>query len=156
MIEQPIDDLFGTTVIGASMGQAAHAAFPDRILDFGVGNYTVQGPIQTFHWEGVAWTSDVILGRLLWVGVALGITLLAALFIPTLALTLGIWSGSRKFFEVLYVVWWYIGPVSGLAALDFMGLSSEAMARGLPLVYLGGTVLLLGLAAVGRVRQIRR
>ncbi|MCD6344269.1 MAG: hypothetical protein J7M17_01510, partial [Anaerolineae bacterium] len=80
----------------------------------------------------------------------------AALFIPTLALALGIWSGSSKFFESLYVVWWYIGPLSGLAALDFMGLSSEARARGLLLVYLGGAALLLGLAAVGRVRQIRR
>jgi len=346
VIEQPINDLFGATVIGASMGQAAHAAFPDRILDFGIGTYTVQGPIQTFHWEGVAWTSDVILGRLLWVGVALGISLPAALFfdrfdpargkpralrrngivtrmlapfrclrfprldprrfvallqlplppfvqrmpfirrmlsirrmsfirmflaelrlmlkglrwwwyivalglivaglrsqdaeaqrglllaawiwpvlvwsklgvrekqhhtgavvfsaphplrrqfpatwlagvivtvligsgvgmslllasewshvvawgvavlfIPTLALTLGIWSGSSKFFEALYVVWWYIGPGNGSAALDFMGLSSEAIARRMPLVYLGGTVLLLGLAAVGRARQIRR
>jgi len=334
VIERPINDLFGATVIGASMGQAAHAAFPDRILDFGVGNYTAQGPIQTFHWEGVAWTTNVILGRLLWVGVALGIALLAALFfdrfdparskpkalrrngivtrmlapfhslrfprldlrrfvalprlplppfgqrmsfirvllaelrltlkglrwwwylialglivaglrpsdaqaqrglllaawiwpvlvwsklgarekqhhtgamvfsaphplrrqfpatwlagvivtvlagsgvglrlllagewshllawgvaalfVPTLALTLGIWSGSSKFFEALYVAWWYIGPGNGSAALDFMGLSSEAIARGLPLVYLGGTVLLLGLAAVGRARQIRR
>ena len=328
VIEQPINDLFGTTVIGASMGQAAHAAFPNRNLDFGVGYSPAAGPIQTFHWEGVAWTTDVILGRLVWVGVALGIALLAALFfdrfdparskpkplrrngivtrmlapfrslrfprldlrrfvalprlplppfgqvllaelrltlkglrwwwylvalglivvglrpsdaqaqqglllaawiwpvlvwsklgvrekqhhtepvvfsaphplrrqfpatwlagvfvtalagsgvgvslllasewshllawgvavpfIPTLALALGIWSGSSKFFEALYVVWWYIGPVSGLAALDFMGLSSEAIARGLPLVYLGGTVLLLGLAAVGRARQIRR
>jgi len=327
VIEQPINDLFGTTVIGASMGQAAHAAFPDRNLDFGVGYTPARGPIQTFHWEGVAWTSDVILGRLLWVGVALGIALLAALFfdrfdparskpkplrrngivtrmlapfrslrfprlnlrrfvalprlplppfgrvllaelrltlkglrwwwylvalglivaglrpsdaeaqqglllaawiwpalvwsklgarekqhhtgamvfsaphplrrqfpatwlagvivtaltgsgvgvslllagewshllawgmaalfIPTLALTLGIWSGS-KFFEALYVAWWYIGPVSGLAAFDFMGVTQEAIARGMPLVYLGATALLLGLAAVGRARQTRR
>jgi len=334
VIEQPINDLFGTTVIGASMGQAAHTAFPDQNLNFGVGYTPAQGPIQTFHWEGVAWTTDVILGRLLWVGVALGIALLAALFfdrfdparskpkalrrngivtrmlapfrslrfprldlrrlvalprfrlppfgrrmfflrvllaelrlmlkglrwwwclvalgliiaglrasdaleqqglllaawvwpvlvwsklgvrerqhhtgavifsashplrrqlpatwlvgvivttltgsgvgvslllasewshllawsvavlfIPTLALTLGIWSGSSKLFEALYVVWWHIGPANGLATFDFMGLSSEAIARGLPLVYLGGTVLLLGLAVVGRARQIRR
>jgi len=326
VIEQPINDLFGATVIGASMGQAAHAAFPDRILDFGIGNYTTQSPIQFFHWEGVAWTSDVILDRLFWVGVALGIALFAAfffdrfdparskpkalrsngiitwmltpfnslhfprldlgrfiaiprlplppfgqvllvelrltlkglpwwwylialglivaglsssdpetqrglllaawiwpalvwsklgvrekqhqigaivfsapqpllrqfpatwmagiivtaltgsgvglylllasdwahllawgvavLFIPTLALALGIWSDSSKFFEALYVVWWYIGPANGSAALDFMGLSSEAISRGMPLVYLGGTILLLGLAIVGRARQI--
>lgn len=328
LIEQPINDLFGAAVIGASMGQAAHTAFPDRKLDFGVGYTPAKGTIQTFHWEGVAWTSDVVLGRLLWVGVALGIALLAsvffdrfdparskpktlkrngivkqvlvrfhslrfpkfdlrryvalpriplppfgqmllaelrltlkglcwwwylialgliiaglrpsdaeaqrgllltawiwpvlvwsklgvrenqyntgavvfsapkslrrqfpaiwltgvivtalagsgvgisllmagewshllawgvaALFIPTLALTLGVWSGSSKFFEALYVVWWYIGPVSGLATLDFMGLSNEVIARGLSFVYLGGMALLLGLAAVGRARQIRR
>ncbi|RLC97802.1 MAG: hypothetical protein DRI77_06500 [Chloroflexi bacterium] len=328
VIEQPINDLFGTTVIGASMGQAAHAAFPDRSLDFGVGYTIVEGPIQTFCWEGVTWTSDVILGRLLWVGVALGIALLAALFfdrfdparsrpkalrrngfvtrvlapfrslrfprldlrrfialprlplppfgrvllaelrltlkglrwwwylvalglivaglrssdaqaqqgsllaawiwpvlvwsklgvrekqhhteavifsaphplrrqfpatwlagvivtvlagsgvgvslllagewshllawgvaalfVPTLALTLGIWSGSSKFFEALYVVWWYIGPVSGLAAFDFMGATQEAIARGMPSIYLGAAAALLGLAALGRARQIRR
>jgi len=328
LIEHPTNDLFGAAVIGASMGQAAHTAFPDRKLGFAVGYSPAQGPIQTFHWEGVSWTSDIILSRLLWVGVALGIALLAAvffdrfdparskpkalprngivtrmlaqfrslhipkidlsnfialprlklppfgqlllaelrltlkglrwwwylialgliiaglkpsdaeaqrglllaawiwpvlvwsrlgvrenqyntgavvfsapktllwqfpaiwltgvivtllagsgvgvslilagewshlvawgvaaLFIPALAVTLGIWSGSSKFFEALYVVWWYIGPVSGLVSLDFMGLSNEAIARGLPFVYLAGTVLLLGLAAVGRARQIRR
>jgi len=326
VIEQPINDLFGTTVIGASMGEAAHIAFPDRTLDFGVGYTPAKSPIETFYWEGVEWTTDVILDRLLWVGVALGIALIAglffdrfdpagskpkalqsngiitrtlasvrslrlprldlgrfiaiprlplppfgqvllaelrltlkglhwwwylialglivaglrpsdteaqrglllaawiwpvlvwsklgvrekqhhtgamvfsaprpllrqfpatwltgvivtalagsgvgislllagdwphllawgvaALFIPTLALALGIWSSS-KFFEALYVAWWYIGPVSGLAALDFMGMSSEAISRGLPLVYLGGTALLLGLAIMGRAWQIR-
>ena len=75
-----IVSLSGATVIGTSMLQAAHAAFPDRSLDFGVGYTIVEGPIQTFRWEGVTWTSDVTLGRLVWVGVALGITLLAALF----------------------------------------------------------------------------
>ena len=33
-----------------------------------------------------------------------------ALFIPTMALTLGVWSGSSKLFEVLYLFLWYLGP----------------------------------------------
>lgn len=80
----------------------------------------------------------------------------AALFVPTLALALGIWGGSTKFFEALYVVWWYIGLASGLAALDFMGATQKAIARGMPSIYLGATAALLGLAALGRTRQIRR
>jgi hypothetical protein len=326
VIDQPINDLFGVTVIGASMLQAAHTAFPGRILDFGIGYTVVKGPIQTFCWEGVMWTGDVILGRLLWVGVALAIALLAALFfdrfdparsrsgkgqpgsanpgrskldlsrfdprrfvtlprlslpsfwpkvlflrvleaelrltlkglrwwwylvalgliaaglstpdvrgsllvawiwpvwvwsklgvrekqhhtgswvfaaphplrrqfpaawlagvivtmlagsgvglrlvltgewayflgwsvaaffVPTLALALGVWSGSNKFFEALYVAWWYIGPVSGLAALDFTNLSPDAIAQGSLTTYLGAIAVLLSLAALGRTRQMR-
>jgi putative Mn2+ efflux pump MntP len=35
---------------------------------------------KTFLWNGVDWTTPIILGRLLWVGVAAGIALLASLF----------------------------------------------------------------------------
>ena len=38
----------------------------------------------------------------------------ATLFIPSLALALGAWSGSSKFFEALYTVWWYVGPLHHL------------------------------------------
>lgn len=79
----------------------------------------------------------------------------AALFIPTLALALGVWSGTSKTFEAFYVVLWYIGPISGLAIFDYMGLSQEALALGNPLRYLALTVALLALALVGRRRQIR-
>jgi len=326
VIEQPINDLFGATVIGASMLQAAHTAFPERVLNFGIGYSYSEGPIETFQWDGVNWTTGVVLGRAVWPGVALGIVLLAALvfkrfdparerrgsarrkgararvlgltrslhlptpdlarflafprfalppfgrvlvaelllalkglrwwwyvvalglfvagvtrpadealrnllpvawiwpvlvwsgigvresrhrtgsivfsaphplwrqlpaswlagiivtilagggvgirllvagewdhllawgvaalFIPTLALALGVWSGSSKLFEALYVVWWYIGPVSGVPRLDFMGLSDTAIAMGLPLVYLAGTIVLLALTVIGRRRQI--
>lgn len=36
--------------------------------------------MQTFYWEGIKWTPVIILGRLIWAGVALGITLVAAFF----------------------------------------------------------------------------
>jgi len=333
VIEEPINDLFGASVIAASMHQAAHASFPDRNLDLGIGYTIVEGRIQTFRWGGVTWTTDVLLGRLVWVGVALGIALLSALFfhrfdparggrraskrqgwvaralsplraislpsldisrcismlisrsmsrlpafgrvllaelrlmlkglpwwwylgavglmvagvangadpqarhgllgaawiwpvlvwsglgvrekahrtgpiifsapkplgrqfaamwtggvlvtlltgsgvglrlmtagawdhllgwgvavlyIPTLALALGIWSGTRKFFEALYVAVWYIGPINGLAVFDYTGLSQEALVKGMPLVYLGLTGALLAAALVGRWRQIEQ
>jgi hypothetical protein len=45
----------------------------------------------------------------------------AVLFIPSLALALGIWSGNSVPFEALYTVWWYVGPGHQLPGLDFMG-----------------------------------
>lgn len=328
VIEEPINDLFGASVIGASMHEAAHAAFPEQDLDLGIGYTIVEGDIQSFHWGGVTWTADVLLGRLMWVGVALGIALLSAvffhrfdparggrraperkgliaralaplrsltlptldiwrrlslplpplpafgrvlvaelrlmlkglpwwwypvalglivagvsqgadpearrgllgaawiwpvlvwsglgvperahhtgpivfsapqplvrqfaamwiggvlvtfltgcgvglrllttgtwdhllgwgaavLFIPTLALALGVWSGTSKFFEALYVALWYIGPISGLTIFDYMGLSRQALVQGMPFIYLGLTAALLLSALIGRWRQIR-
>jgi hypothetical protein len=328
VIEEPINDLFGASVIAASMHEAAHAAFPERDLDLGIGYTIVEGDVQTFRWGGVTWTADVLLGRLMWVGVALGIALLSALFfhrfdparggrrapegkgligralaplrsltlptldlwprlslptpplpafgrvllaelrlmlkglpwwwylvalglivagvsqgadpearrgllgaawiwpvliwsglgvrerthhtgpivfstprplvrqfaamwiggvlvtllagsgvglrllaagawdhvlgwsvavlfIPTLALALGVWSGTSKFFEALYVAVWYVGPISGFAIFDYMGLSQEALATGMPMIYLGLTATLMVAAVLGRWRQIR-
>ena len=332
VIQEPTNDPFGASVVASSMHRAAHAAFPDRNLDLGIGYIIVEGEIQTFHWQGVSWTADVLLGRLLWVGVSVGIALVSAfffhrfnpardgrpvpkpqslmaqmlsplrgislpsfnlsrrlsmwatsrmpplpvfgrvllaelrlmlkgpprwwylgalglivagavnganpgarrsllagawlwpvliwsglgvhekihhtgpiifstphplglqfgpmwvggvvvtlltgsgvglrlltagawdhllgwgvavLFIPTLALALGVWSGTSKFFEALYVAVWYIGPVNGLSIFDYMGLSQEALAQRMPLVYLGLTAALLVAALIGRRRQIR-
>lgn len=47
----------------------------------------------------------------------------AIFFIPTLGLFLGVLSGSRKMFEVIYMLWWYLGPVNHLPYLDFLGIS---------------------------------
>ncbi len=77
-----------------------------------------------------------------------------ALFIPTLALALGLWSSSSKVFEALYMVLWYVGPVNRLKPLDYMGASQESAAQGIPCYYLALTVILLGFVVVGRKRQI--
>jgi hypothetical protein len=69
-------------------------------------------------------------------------------------MALGIWSGSSKLFEVVYLFLWYIGPLNGLPALDFMGVTAESLAAGVPLYTLAFSALLLGLAFVGRKRQI--
>jgi hypothetical protein len=49
-----------------------------------------------------------------------------SLFVPSLALTLGIWSGTSKAFEAAYTVWWYVGPGHHVPGLDFLGASSES------------------------------
>ncbi|MGA9356144.1 MAG: hypothetical protein WBV46_20830 [Terriglobales bacterium] len=49
--------------------------------------------------------------------------LACTLFIPSLALALGIWSGTSKVFEAVYTIWWYIGPAHFTPRLDFLGAS---------------------------------
>ncbi len=50
---------------------------------------------------------------------------IAVFFLPTLALISGSVTKSRKFFEVIYILWWYLGPINNIPYLDFLGLSSN-------------------------------
>ena len=77
--------------------------------------------------------------------------LAGALFIPSLALMLGVWTGSSKTFEILYVLIWYMGPINGFAPLDYTGL---ATGQTWP-IYLLLSVLLVILAFAGRGRQLK-
>jgi ABC-type transport system involved in multi-copper enzyme maturation permease subunit len=80
--------------------------------------------------------------------------LVGAMFIPALALALGVWSGTSKLFEGLYTALWYIGPAQPTLPLDFIGASAHLSSR-IPMYCLGTTVILLAAAVVGRRRQIR-
>jgi hypothetical protein len=71
-----------------------------------------------------------------------------AFFIPTFALAFGVWSGSSKLFEIIYLLLWYVGPVNQLPALDFSGGSA-------PVLFFASTLVLAGLALVGRRRQVQ-
>ncbi len=75
--------------------------------------------------------------------------LVGAAFIPSLALALGVWSRSSKLFEVTYILLWYVGPMNGMAALDYMGVTDAAIAGGTPLYFLFATFVLIGLAMMG-------
>ncbi|MGA3045179.1 MAG: hypothetical protein ABSD67_01035 [Terracidiphilus sp.] len=66
-----------------------------------------------------------------------------ALFIPALALVLGVTTGSRKFFEALYVVWWYVGPLHHIRDIDFMGTTAQSST---PAGYLAAAAALLLIA----------
>jgi hypothetical protein len=78
-----------------------------------------------------------------------------AVFIPALALALGVWSRSSKLFEVVYLVLWYIGPMNGTRQLDYLGATDAAFANSMPLVYALLTLPLLGFALLGSRRQLR-
>ncbi|HWZ81400.1 MAG TPA: hypothetical protein VNW47_02185 [Terriglobales bacterium] len=69
--------------------------------------------------------------------------LAGAAFIPSLALALGVWSGSSKAFESIYTVWWYVGPANHTPGLDFMGVSA---ASSQPLTYTIAAIALLSVA----------
>jgi hypothetical protein len=75
----------------------------------------------------------------------------AACFIPSLALALGIWSGSSKFFEALYTAWWYTGAAHHIPGLDFTG---TVAASSRPGVYLLLTVALLTACWMRRRTQL--
>lgn len=72
-----------------------------------------------------------------------------ALFIPSLALALGIWSGSSKAFEAIYTVWWYIGPAHQIPGLDFMGATPASSSAGVYALAVGALLI----AAYWRRRQ---
>jgi hypothetical protein len=61
---------------------------------------------------------------------------IAALFIPTFALFLGITSGSQKLFEVIYLVIWYLGPINRLEMFDFIAVTDQTLTTLVPISYL--------------------
>jgi hypothetical protein len=98
-----------------------------------------------------------VLVRLILTGNWIGVLALVvgALFIPSLAFTLGVYAGSSKLFEVIYMLVWYSGPVNKVPVLDFTGSSINSGSARMPLIYLICTVVLVALAVIGRQRQIR-
>ena len=73
-----------------------------------------------------------------------------ALFVPSLALALGVWSGTSRFFEGLYTALWYVGPLNRVPGIDFTGAAPGRFAW----IYLLITAILLASAFTGRARQI--
>jgi hypothetical protein len=74
-----------------------------------------------------------------------------ALFIPSMALAMGVWSGTSKLFEAVYTVWWYVGPLHQLPSLDFVGGTRASSSPGLYLTLAAGLLLV---ACFGRRRQV--
>lgn len=73
--------------------------------------------------------------------------LAGAFFIPSLALALGVWSGSSKAFEAIYTAWWYVGPANHTPGFDFIGVNA---ASSQPLTYALMAVSLLAASYWGR------
>jgi hypothetical protein len=69
------------------------------------------------------------------------------LFIPTLALALGAWSGTSKTFEAIYTIWWYTGAANHVRGLDFIGTLDQSRA---PMVFFVLTLALAAAAYAGR------
>lgn len=80
--------------------------------------------------------------------------LTAALFVPTVALTFGTLSRTRRLFEVIYLIFWYVGSVEHLAAVDLLGTTDDAIVSGKLIVLGSVTVALLVIAFAARRIQI--
>jgi hypothetical protein len=113
------------------------------------------------------WMAGVLLALVTGSGVALNLAIhgewlgvlalvVGALFIPSLALCLGVWTGSSKSFEFIYALLWYIGPINQIESLDFMGALPGSVDAGIWQIYLAITLILFVLAFIGRKWQIQR
>jgi ABC-2 family transporter protein len=71
----------------------------------------------------------------------------AVIFIPTLALALGVLSSGSRVFEVAYLFLWYMGPYQKMPAFDFV--------TGAPQVFLMASAVLVLLSVFWRGRQVR-
>jgi hypothetical protein len=80
-----------------------------------------------------------LLGMVGWIG--------GIIFIPTLALALGVFSSGSRLFEVVYLFLWYMGPYQKIPIFDFI--------TGAPQIYMMMSVGLLLLAAYWRGKQVR-
>ncbi len=105
-----------------------------------------------------AWCAGALLAALTGGGVALRLLIAAdwrglaawltgVLFIPSLALAFGVWSGTPKLFEAVYTVWWYVGPAHHTAGIDFAGTTAASSS---PVRYLFLAAVLLASACLGR------
>lgn len=83
--------------------------------------------------------------------IALFALLSGALFIPSLALALGVWGGTSKPFEIVYITLWYLGPLNNAPNLDFIG----AKTNGYPQIFIPFSLALVAFAFFGRSRQLR-
>ncbi len=81
--------------------------------------------------------------------------LAGAVFVPSLALALGVASGSSKFFEGLYAVLWYIGPMNHTPGMDYTGAADLAHPVAFTVRYLLLASGLLATAIVFRAHQLR-
>jgi hypothetical protein len=88
-------------------------------------------------------------------GVGLAGWLMGVAFVPALALAAGVASGSRRLFEGIYIVLWYVGPMNRVVDLDYTGAAPGAWAAGASARYGIATLLLLGSAVALRARRMR-
>jgi hypothetical protein len=78
-----------------------------------------------------------------------------SLFVPTLALCLGVVSGTSKFFEGLYTLIWYIGPMNHTPSIDYTGGADQTHPFAFAAKYLALIAVLMICAFQFRARQLR-
>jgi hypothetical protein len=80
--------------------------------------------------------------------------IVAAFLVPTVSLAMGTLSGSKKLFEVVYLMIWYIGSIDRLTALDLLG-TTDASITAIKFAVLGLVAAgSLAIAFITRQRQL--
>ncbi len=79
--------------------------------------------------------------------------IIGALFIPTLAFFLGVWSKRSKVFEVVYILYWYLGPINKIGVLDYTGSAMGNNLTNFSAFYLPLIGVMMILMVYGRYRQ---
>jgi hypothetical protein len=113
-----------------------------------------------------AWLAGVLVAVLTGLGAAVRLALAGrsaglfawaagVVFIPSLALALGVWSGTSKFFEGLYIALWYVGPLNRVPGFDFTGNANGPQTEPFAIMYLCIAVALVAAAFFRRARQLR-
>jgi len=77
------------------------------------------------------------------------------LFLPALAMALGVISGSGKSFEALLTALWYVGPINHSPGIDYTGWANGSSAGHYVVTYGLITAGLLAAAFFTRARQLR-
>ena len=112
-----------------------------------------------------AWMAGILVAALTGLGAAVRLALAGqsaglfawaagVLFIPSLALALGVWSGTSKFFEGLYTALWYVGPLNRAPGFDFTGSANGPQAGRFAPMYLAVAAILVAAAFFRRARQL--
>ncbi len=112
----------------------------------------------------IMWLSGVIMTAAIGSGIGLRLLingdwqqalalLVGALFIPAMALCLGVLSQTSRVFEVAYFLLWYMGPLNGIWFLDYMGASFASWQ--LSSTYLGLAGILLFVSIIIRKQQFK-
>ena len=99
-----------------------------------IGNREIHNNVQQMTFSSASpllrqlpaqWLAGLIVTLLVSIGAIIRLTvdgdtagllalLSGAFFIPSLALASGVWSGTSKLFEILYMLIWYLGPMNKL------------------------------------------
>lgn len=138
----PWGDFAGWQLIGHSVSQAAKTAYPESEGGFAFSITELQAP-KYFHWNGIDWTGDILLSRLFYLLLAVGVALLAAVFFDRFNLT-RISPASKKKGR---------GDVPDLAALSSAYANGPAAA--VPGVSAGGRLTPLAPPGAGRRARFR-
>ncbi len=138
------------------------SAIGNREIHYNVQQLTFSSAAPLLRQLPAQWLAGLIVTLLVSLGAIIRLTidgdtvgllalLSGALFIPSLALASGVWSGTSKLFEILYMLIWYLGPLNKIMALDYIG----SHGNGRPEFFVPFSLGLIIFAFIGRKRQIR-